>query len=85
MPNIDIERNSAVYQIHPRMQANKLAVLVAQWRAARIQQHTAAPRRRAPIMRAMLAGMANLATMRVLPGGASESAARLDPRDPCNW
>ena len=74
-----------MYQINLRTQASKLAALTARWQLARVQQRRAAPRQRASHLRAALAELANLATLRVMPGSSLDTAARPDPRDPCNW
>ena len=74
-----------MYQINLHAQASKLASLTARWQLARIRQRPAAPRQPKPHLRAALAELANLATLRVIPGSSSNTAARLDPRDPRNW
>ena len=73
-----------MYQINLRAQASKLAALTARWPLARGQRR-AAPRQRASHLRAALAELANLATLRVMPGSSLDTAARPDPRDPRNW
>lgn len=75
-----------MYQINLQAQANKLAALTARWPFARVQQPAAAePRWRASHLRAALAELANLATLRVLPGSAFDTTERHDPRDPRHW
>ena len=75
-----------MYQINLRAQASKLASLTARWQIVPVQQRAAAePRQRTVYLRAALATLANLATLRVMPGSASESAERHDPCDPRNW
>ena len=74
-----------MYQITLRAQASKLASLTAHWQIVRVQQRATDPRQGTAHLRAALAVLANLATLRVMPGSASESAVRHDPRDPCNW
>jgi hypothetical protein len=73
-----------MYQINLRAQASKLAALTARWQLARVQR-PATPRQRAAHLHAALAELANLATLRVMPGSSLDTAARPDPRDPCNW
>ena len=74
-----------MHQMNLRTQASKLALLTARWRIARVQQPAAAPRQRESHLRAALAGLENLVTLRMMPGSSSDTAARPDPRDPCNW
>ena len=74
-----------MYQINLRAQASKLASLTARWPIARVQQHAAEPRRHTSHLRAALAELANLATLRVMPGSSLDTAERHDPRDPRNW
>ena len=75
-----------MYQLNLRAQASKLASLTAQWQAARVQQRAAAePRRHAPSLRAVLAGLANLATLRAMPDASPDSPARYDPCESRNW
>ena len=75
-----------MYQINLRAQASKLASLTARWQIARVQQRGAAePRQRRSHLRAALAELANLATLRVMPGSSLDTAARPDPCDPRNW
>ena len=74
-----------MYQINLLTQASKLASLAAGWPFARVQQHAAEPSRHTLYVRAVLATLANLATLRVLPSGALESTERHDPRNPHNW
>ena len=74
-----------MYQINLRTQAGKLAALAAGRPFARVQQHAAEPSLHTSYMRAVLATLANLATLRVLPSSALESAERHDPRNPHNW
>jgi len=75
-----------MYQLNLRAQASKLASLAAQWQAAGAQQRAAAePRRRASSLRAVLAGLANLATLRTMPGAWPESPTRHDLRESRNW
>jgi len=73
-----------MYQINLRARASKLAALTARWQLTRVQR-PAAPRQRASHMRAALAELANLATLRVMSGSSLDTAARPDPRDPRNW
>ena len=51
----------------------------------RIQQRAAASRQRVSYLRAGLAKLANLATLRVMPSSMFDASERPDPRDPCNW
>ncbi|HJZ46634.1 MAG TPA: hypothetical protein VKE41_05690 [Roseiflexaceae bacterium] len=75
-----------MYQVDLRSQASKLVSLATQWRpAGRRQPAAAESRRRALSLRAALAGLANLATVRALPGVMANSVADHDPRDPRNW
>jgi hypothetical protein len=75
-----------MYQLNLRIQASKLASVTARWQRGHIQQHTAvAPRQRRSHLRAALTELANLATLRVMPDSASNTAARPDPRDSRNW
>ena len=75
-----------MYQINLRAQASKLASLTARWQIARVQQRTAAePRQRRSHLRAALAKLAHLATLRVMPGSSSDTAKRPNPRDPRSW
>ncbi len=67
-----------MYQINLRAQA--LAALTT-----RIQQLPAVPRLHTSQLRAALAKLANLVTLRVMPGSSSDMAERFDPRDPRNW
>jgi hypothetical protein len=76
-----IERNSAMYQIYLRVHASKLAL-----RATRIQRRAAAqPRRQVFGPRAVLAGLAQLAALRVLSDPCVDRAEQHDPRNPRNW
>lgn len=70
-----------MYQIVLRIQAVKLAAL-----RTHIQQRAFghAPRGVSDL-RAALAGLAQLATLRALPNASAGSVARHDPRDPQNW
>ena len=70
-----------MYQIYLRIQAVKLATLTAhiQQRAFAQAPHSI------PGLRAALAGLAQLATLRALPNAPAGSIARPDPRDPQNW
>jgi hypothetical protein len=75
-----------MYQIHLRTQASKLAALAERWQLARIQQRTATEsRQHRSYLRAALAKLTNLATLRVMPGNSSDTAERHDPRNPRNW
>jgi hypothetical protein len=74
-----------MYQINLRAQASKLTLLMAHWQIARVQQRAAEPRQRRSHLRVALAALANLATLRVLPGSSSDTVERPDPRDPRNW
>jgi len=75
-----------MYQIHLHTQASKLAALPARWWSASAQPQPAGSRRRAAYLHEALAALANLAHLRVLPGGSSDpSAERPDPCDPRNW
>ena len=75
-----------MYQIHLRAQASKLATLAADWQAGRVQRRAAnSPRRRASSLRAALAGLARLATLRAMPDASTDAATQHDPHDPRNW
>jgi hypothetical protein len=74
-----------MYQINLRAQASKLASLTARWQIARVQQCAAEPRQRISHLRAALVELANLATLRVMPGSSLDTAERPDPRDPHYW
>ena len=71
-----------MYQLNLRVQASKLTALTARWQIARVQQHAAEPRRHTSHLRAALA---NLATLRVMPGSTFDTTEQHDPRDPRNW
>jgi hypothetical protein len=73
-----------MYQINLRSQAGKLALLAAQWQDALVRQSTAPHLRRSRV-RAALSGLANLATLRAMPGAPADLASQHDPRDPRNW
>jgi hypothetical protein len=73
-----------MYPIFLRIQAGKLATLASDWQARRFQIQ-AAPRRRASGLRAALAGLAQLATMRATPGASIDTPLRHDPSDPRHW
>ena len=75
-----------MYQIQLRTQASRLAMLASEWQASRIQRRAGASyRQRASSLRAALAGLAQLATLRAMPDVSTSAAAQYDPRDPCNW
>jgi len=74
-----------MYQMNLRAQASKLASLTTRWQIAHIQQRAAEPRQRTSYLRTAPAELANLATLRVMPGSSLDTAARPDPRDPRNW
>jgi hypothetical protein len=74
-----------MYQINLRAQASKLASLTAHWQIARVQQRATEPRQRRSHLRAAIAELANLATLRTIPGSALGTAERPDPRDSRNW
>ena len=75
-----------MYQLNLRAQASKLATLASDWQAGRVEQRAAgAPRRRTSGVRAALAGLGRLATLRAMPDAPTDAAAQYDPRDPRNW
>ena len=74
-----------MYQINLRAQASKLASFTARWPIARAQQHAAEPRQHRSHLHMVLAELAKLATLRVMPGSAFDTAEQHDPRDSRNW
>ena len=75
-----------MYQIYLRAQASKLAALTTYWPFARVQQRAVAvPRQRRSRLRTALAELANLASLRVMPGSTFDATERHDPHDPRNW
>jgi hypothetical protein len=75
-----------MYQINLRAQASKLAALTTHWSFARVQQcAVAVPRQHRSRLHTALAELANLASLRVLPGSGLGTTERHDPRDPRNW
>jgi hypothetical protein len=67
-----------MYQINQRAQAP--AILTS-----RMQQLAAASRQHTPQLRAALAKLADLATLRVMLGSSFDAPERPDPRDPRSW
>jgi hypothetical protein len=67
-----------MYQINLRVQA--LAGLTK-----RMQQQPATPRQHISLLHIAATKLANLATLRVIPGRSFDAPERPDPRDPRNW
>jgi hypothetical protein len=75
-----------MYQINLRAQASKLAALTTHRPFARVQQRAVdVPREHRTRLRTALDELANLASLRVMPGSGLGTAKRPDPRDPRNW
>ena len=74
-----------MYQLNPLADASKLASLIIHWPIARAQRPDAKPRRHTSYLRLALVQLANLATLRTMPGSRLGTARRHDPSDPQNW
>jgi hypothetical protein len=73
-----------MYQLNLLSQASKLASPTARRPIDCAQQPDAEPHQHTSFLQLTLAKLANLATLRVMPGSPS-GAAQHDPRDPRNW
>ena len=74
-----------MYQLDLLTQASKLASPTARRMIARVQQPDTELHRQTSFLRLALDRLANLATVRAMPGSRLGTARRHDPRDPQNW